>query len=352
MVTMMTPRDIREVAAKRPSLDPSALKVGLVYDLRDDYLALGFSEEETAEFDQAGTIDAIEGALREIGHSTTRIGNADRLMEALLSGQRWDLVFNVAEGLYGSGREALVPAVLDHFQVPYTFSGVVTSAVTLHKAMAKHVVRDAGIPTAPFTVVSSPGDEVDLPFPLFVKPLAEGTGKGVDPASIVENREELVAACNRLLERYRQPVLVETLLPGRELTVGVAGSGAAARVLGTLEVDLLAGAESGVYSYVNKERCEELVEYRFVSPQDDDLVARAEMWALAAWRVLECCDGGRVDVRCDAEGTPCFLEVNPLAGLHPFHSDLPILCSKVGMPYVELIRQIVDSAWSRALASS
>ncbi len=325
------------------------MRIGLTYDLRDEYLAAGFGEEETAEFDRADTIEALEAALRRLGHDPQRIGNARQLMARLGQGERWDLVFNIAEGLYGVGRESLVPVLLDHFQIPYTFSDPLVMALSLHKAMAKRVVRDAGLPTPDFAVVetAAAADAVTLPLPVFVKPVAEGTGKGVTPASVVRRREDLRPLCQALIERYRQPALVEALLPGREFTVGLVGTGPRAEVLGTLEVVLLAGAEAEVYSYLNKERCEELVEYRLVRPDRDPRVAEAEAIALAAWRLLDCRDGGRIDLRCDAEGRCHFLEANPLAGLHPAHSDLPILCTQLGIPYEELIGRILTSALDR-----
>ncbi|MDH3404351.1 MAG: D-alanine--D-alanine ligase [Acidobacteriota bacterium] len=325
------------------------LEIGLTYDLRIEYLARGMGEEETAEFDQPGTVDALEGSLRRLGFRTDRIGHADALCERLARGDRWDLVFNIAEGLFGMGRESLVPAILDHHRIPYTFSDPLTMAVTLHKGMAKRVVRSAGVPTPDFAVVESRSEiaSVALPFPLFAKPVAEGTGKGVTTASIVRNAGELEAQCERLLTRYRQPVLVETLLPGRELTVGIVGTSGQAAAIGTLEIVLREAAEEGVYSYVNKENCEELVDYVVVSSAADPVIAEAERVALAAWRVLGCRDGGRVDLRCDAAGAPSFLEVNPLAGLHPEHSDLPILATARGIPYDHLLAAIMRSALTR-----
>jgi D-alanine-D-alanine ligase len=154
-----------------------------------------------------------------------------------------------------------------------------------------------------------------------------------------------------LLDEFRQPVLLEEFLPGREFTVGLLGTGAEAEVLGTLEIVLLPAAEPEVYSYVNKERCEDLVEYRLVRPDRDDEVRLAEQYALAAWRALGGRDGGRIDLRSDRRGRPQFLEANPLAGLHPQHSDLPMLATAVGMPYVELVRRIVDSAATRIVDS-
>lgn len=330
------------------------MNIGLTYDLRSEYLAAGYSEEETAEFDRPSTIDAIDDALRALGHGTDRIGNAWRLVERLSGGDRWDLVFNIAEGLYGTAREAQIPAILDVYNIAYTFSDPLVLAVGLDKALSKLAVREGGVPTPEFAVVHNAVDleAVDLPLPLFAKPLAEGTGKGITAASKITRREDVWPVCEDLLRRFSQGVLLESFLPGRELTVGLLGTGEAARVLGTLEILLRDEAEPDVYSYVNKERCEELVEYRLVRPEDDPEVARAEALALRAWRVLGCRDGGRVDLRSNAAGEPNFLEVNPLAGLHPEHSDLPMICTAIGVPYIELIREIVDSAATRVTKGS
>ena len=326
-----------------------SLTIGLTYDLRSAYLAEGYSEEETAEFDQEATIEAIEGALAELGHQPERIGHGRQLAAALVAGRRWDLVFNIAEGMHGISREAQVPALLDLYRIPYTFSDPLVLSLTLHKGLTKRVVRDAGVATADFLVAEGPEDAAAVSFapPWFIKPVAEGTGKGITPASIVRDRAALVPACAQLLARYRQPVLIEPYLPGREFTTGIVGTGARAEVLGTIEVQLLDTAEPGVYSYANKEEWRTRVHYRLLRPEEDPAVAAAEATALAAWRALGCRDGGRVDLRCDAHGRPLFLEVNPLAGIHPDHSDLPIICGKRGIPYRELIRRIVDSARAR-----
>ncbi len=326
--------------------------IGITYDLRAEYLAAGYSEEQTAEFDREDTIDAIDAALSQLGHRTDRIGSLRRLVQRLAAGDCWDLVFNIAEGLHGAARESQVPALLDAFDIPYTFSDPLVMAVALHKDVAKTLVRQAGLPTADFAVVRIPAEaeQIDLPLPLFVKPAAEGTSKGISPASRITQRENLVLACEELLERFRQPVLVETYLPGREFTVGLLGTGRRATVLGTLEIVLRPQAESDVYSLVNKEQCEELVEYRLVRAEADAEVARAEAIALAVWRLLGCRDAGRVDLRSDCFGRPHFLEVNPLPGLHPHHSDLPILCTQLGMTYRELIDRIVTSASARTHA--
>ena len=322
------------------------MRIGMTYDLRDDYLAAGMSEEETAEFDKIGTIEAIEDAIRAMGHETVRIGNITSLVEHLAANERWDLVFNIAEGLYGFGREAQVPALLDAYRIPYVFSGPLVQAVTLHKGIAKHIVRDSGLPTPGFAVINSENDiaGVDLPYPLFAKPVAEGTGKGVSAASKIPDQETLRTTCSDLLTTFKQPVLVETFLPGREFTVGIVGNGAEARAIGVLEVVLLDNSEPDVYSYHNKAFFEDLVEYRVA---DDAEAQKAKEVALACYVALGCNDAGRVDLRSDAGGLPNFIEINSLAGLHPEISDLSIMAIKHGMNYQQLISKIITAAMSR-----
>ena len=322
------------------------MKIGITYDLRDDYLAAGYSLEETAEFDRADTIEAIEQALRSLGYQTDRIGNIKSLTKRLAVGNRWDLVFNIAEGFQGFGREAQVPALLDAYNIPYTGSDPLVLSLALHKGMTKHVLRNLGIPTADFALVEMEDDitGVELPFPLFAKPVAEGTGKGITAASKVTTRNDLSNVCRKLLTKYRQPVLIETFLPGREFTVGIVGTGRDAIAIGTMELHLKDRAAGDVYSYFNKENYEELVEYRLVN---DDTAQEAKEDALAAWRGLGCRDAGRVDLRADCMGRPNIMEVNPLAGLHPRHSDFPILCRLTGIAYEELIGMIIRSALRR-----
>ena len=324
------------------------MNVGLCYDLRSAYLAMGHGEEETAEFDRESTVDAIAAALQRLGHTVDRIGHARELMARLLAGHRWDLVFNIAEGLRGVGRESQVPCILDVYGIPYTFSDPLVLALSLHKGLTKRVLRDGGLPTPAFAVVEQLADldGCDLPFPLFAKPVAEGTGKGIDGGSVLHDPQGLRRRCAWLLERYRQPVLVERYLPGREFTVGILGTGEDSEVLGTLEVVLGDQAEPAAYGYQNKERCEDLVEYRPVGA-DDPVVLAAEAVALAAWRLLGCRDGGRIDLRADQDGIPQLLELNPLAGLHPEHSDLPMIATAVGLPYDLLIARILAAASER-----
>jgi D-alanine-D-alanine ligase len=322
------------------------LAIALCYDLKADYLAAGFAPADVMEFDEEDTLAALAGALFQAGHHPERVGRGVELARRLAAGERWDLVFNLSEGVRGRSREAQVPALCEMFDQPYTFSDPLTCAVTLDKALAKRLVRDHGLPTPAFAVVERPEDAaaVDLPLPLFVKPLAEGSSKGVTGQSRVETRAELIAACADLLAAFHQPVLVESFLPGREMTVGILGNGAEAGVLGVLEVAFRAGSDPA-YTAANKREYADRVDYRLLD--GEPIARRARQVALAAYHALGCRDVARIDLRCDAAGEPCFLEVNPLPGLHPTYSDLPILAARTGTPYAELIGQVVEAAARR-----
>ncbi|HEX9944000.1 MAG TPA: D-alanine--D-alanine ligase [Thermoanaerobaculia bacterium] len=322
------------------------LRIALCYDLKPDYLAAGFSPEDVMEFDEQETVDSLAGGLEALGHRVERVGRGVELARRLAAGERWDLVFNFAEGVRGRSREAQVPAVCELFEQPYTFSDPLTCALTLDKPLAKRLVRDGGVPTPPFAVIDNPeaAAGVELEPPLFVKPAAEGSSKGVTGRSRVGSREELREVCAELLRAFHQPVLVESYLPGREMTVGIVGNGDEARVVGVMEVCFKNGMD-GDYTAVNKQEFERRVAYRLLD--GEPLAAKARERALAAYRLLSCRDVARVDFRCDRAGEPCFLEINPLPGLHPTYSDLPILSTLAGISYPDLLGRIVEASGRR-----
>src|SRR5574344_978707 len=317
--------------------------IGLTDDLRKDYLKMGYSEEETAEFDKESTVEGIENALQALGHKTERIGHVKNLVKSLSEGKKWDLVFNIAEGLFGLAREAQIPALLDAYQIPYVFSDAYTLAIALDKGLTKTIVKSYGIPTADFFVVKTENDieKVNLPFPLFAKPVAEGTGKGINANSKSVDKEQLRKVCTNLLTEFNQPVLVETFLSGDEFTVGITGTGKDAKVVGVMEIILGKKAEAEIYSYSNKDNYEDRVSYRLASLEN---AKKSEKVALDSWKALKCQDGGRVDVRMDKNGIVSFIEVNPLAGLNYITSDLPIMCKLKGKSYTSLIEDIMNSA--------
>jgi len=252
-------------------------RIGLTFDLKEEYLNEGYTAEEAAEFDRGETIDAIEMALKELGYHPERIGHIRQLVGKLAAGERWDMVFNISEGMYGTGREAAVPVLLDAYRIPYTFSDPLVLALTLHKGMTKRVIRDAGLNTPPFITVQYPGEAVpeNLTFPLFVKPVAEGTGKGISQRSRVENAGELQKICTELLPRYPEGLLVEEFLPGREFTVGITGTGTRSRCVGVMEIHYTNVASGSIYSLETKAHYEHLVSY---STPEEEIVLPAANW--------------------------------------------------------------------------
>lgn len=323
-----------------------SLRVGFTFDLRDDYIAKGFSKVAAAEFDTIETIDGIETALVDNGFSVEKIGNVEKLVQRLAQSgpKQWDIVFNICEGVAGIGRESQVPCLLEAYGIPYVFSSSEVMTAAMDKAMAKRVVREVGIPTAEFRVVREIDDaySVDLSFPLFLKPVAEGTSKGVSESSRVMDRASLVCKAEELLKQFNQPVLVETFLPGREFTVGIVGTGSAARVVGVVEIVMKQGADAWAYTLRNKE--ESMEEFL---PAGDRAGADAAHTALKAWRALGCRDGGRIDIRLDEGQVPNFLEANAIPGLKPDYSELPILAAMNGMDFRTLIGCIMSSALER-----
>ena len=326
------------------------MKIGLTYDLKDDYKNAGLDPETIAEFDSIDTVEGIETVLQDIGFETVRIGHIKNLVGKLAAGERWDLVFNITEGLYGIAREAQVPALLEAYQIPCTFSDAAAMSLMLDKGMTKLALREHGIATAPFKVVKSPADlkNIDMPYPLFAKPLAEGTGKGITAKSRIENAAQLKATCDYLLQRFDQPVLVEAFLPGREFTVGMLGTNQTARVIGIMEIIVAETNGAGDYGYANKTDWFDHISYPMLDQNKEPTLFKAiHDISIASWNALNCRDGGRLDIRCDANDVPYILEINPLAGLRPGFSDLVNLADMAGMNHPALIRNIITETLRR-----
>jgi len=319
------------------------MKVGLTYDLRSWYIDRGYSMDETAEFDKQETVDALENSLKLMGYETESVGNAFQLIDALSSGRRWDIVFNIAEGLYGDGRESVVPAILDQYKIPYVFSGPVIMGISLNKHLAKLVVAAAGVPVSPGCLITELNDieRCNLIYPLFVKPVSEGTGKGITEKSLVNTPAELTDMVKWILTEFGQPALVEEYLPGREFTVGLVGYGEDAMAIGGMEVMTINNLP---YSVEVKENYQNYCTYK---PLDNDIIDECKSVALRAWKALDAVDAGRVDLKADRNGNICFIEANPLAGLNPIHSDLPILSRMYGIEYQTLLEMIMKAAIKR-----
>ena len=207
-----------------------------------------------AEWDTFETIDAVRSSLAEF-HDVTLI-EADNDLYGKLLDQRPEIVFNIAEGLYGVSREAQIPAILEMRQIPYTGSDPLTLAVCLDKSRAKEILSYYNIPNPKFYVIdhSAEIEGMSARFPAIVKPLHEGSSKGIFNSSLVSNRFELTRQISHILDNYGEPALVEEYLPGREFTVAVLGNGAQTRVLPIVEIkfDSLPSGVNPIYSYEAK----------------------------------------------------------------------------------------------------
>jgi D-alanine-D-alanine ligase len=326
------------------SASPRALR----YDLQQPDLY--------AEWDEPATIDAVERALRPLGE-VIRLEAVDDFPVRLRKA-RPDFVFNIAEGLFGSTREGHVPSICEFMGVPYSASDPLTMSLALHKGRAKEILQVRGVPTAPFAFARSVAEAraCPLPFPVFVKPAFEGSGKGVSVRSLCHSRKALVKQAEYLLGTYSEPVLIENYLPGSEFTVAILGNGAEARclpIVGMRFQELPEGAPP-IYGY----------EAKWIWDNPDDpleifecparinarLAARVRHVALAAYQALECRDWCRVDIRCDADGAPQVVELNPLPGILPDPRDnscFPKAARAAGLSYEDLIRTVADIAWRR-----
>jgi D-alanine-D-alanine ligase len=329
------------------------LRVGLTYNLKRIVPKDAGDDDSEAEFDSAGTIDAIAAAIASHGHQVVRLEATPEIVRRLPDA-RVDLVFNVAEGIGGRAREAAVPAMLEMLGVPYTGSDAATMAIALDKALAKAVVAAAGVPV-PRGLSMKTGDEPlpsDLRFPLIVKPSAEGSSKGVMPRSVVEDEDGLRREVKDQVARYRQEVIVEEFLPGREFTVALLGDASSPRVLPPMEIVFVEpDARHPVYAFGDKLEWNTKIRYDRPARIDDALRAEIERVAIGAFRALGCRDVARIDLRMDAHGQVRFIEVNPLPGISPGWSDLCLIAESIGMSYEALIGSILAPALERLRAS-
>jgi D-alanine-D-alanine ligase len=309
-----------------------------------------------AEWDEPATIDAVEAALSPVGQ-VYRL-EADESFPARLALLRPDFVFNIAEGLYGPNREGHVPAICEFLGVPYLASDPLTLGLALDKRRAKEILSYHGVPTAPFALAHSPATarKVDLPFPLFVKPAFEGSGKGVTARSVCRNRSQLVRQVSKLLATYAEPVLIETYLSGPEFTVAVLGNGPEARCLPIVGMDFetLPKGAPPIYGYEAKwlwdAPSHPLQIFECPARIPEELAEQVRAAALGAYHALECRDWCRIDIRCDAAGRPMVVELNPLPGILPDPRDnscFPKAARAAGMSYDDLIRAVADIAWRR-----
>jgi D-alanine-D-alanine ligase len=357
-------------------------RVALIYNLKYHVpVGVDAPPDALAEYDSIETVQALEDALLAGGHQVIPL-EADQTLLDTVRQAAPDICFNIAEGLRGDARESQVPALLEMLGIPYTGSKVLAHALSLDKAAAKRIWRDVGLPTAPFQVFHQADDSLDrqLAFPLFVKPVREGTGMGINGHSVVYGETQLRQQVRWVIQAYRQPALVEGYLPGRELTVGLIGNalspgkerwngpsialrwgpgqGSGHRLYDesgfhlfpVLEIDANVGAGQGLYNAASKSFTPgEEGAPLYLCPADIPATLEAEVkqLAVAAFEAIGALDLSRVDFRLGSDGQPYLLEINTLPGLNPTVSDLCIMARAEGMHYTDLINEILYLAADR-----
>lgn len=366
---LLEQQEQEQESEKPPSIQPRPARpwrVAVLANIKgDSSLPHNGPPDAGAEFDGIDTIQAIRSAIESDGHVTSFLP-ADATLPERLNEFYPDICFNIAEGLGGDAREAQVPALLEMMHVPYTASRVLANAVALDKTMTKRVWRDLGLPTASFQEFVS-GDEpvsAHLRYPLFVKPAREGTGMGMDGGSIVRDESQLRARVRWVIEKYRQPVLVEDYLPGREFTIGVLGRPDAARYsrlpqlyqhdgfhrFPVLEVENSRSITPGVYGNLAKTLHQGdagIPDFVCPAPVEPVLAARLQDLAIRGHLAINAVDVSRVDFRLDSDGEPRLLEINSLPGLSPGFSDLCVISDAEGLRYQDLILEILYLGASR-----
>lgn len=331
-------------APRRAARKSGQLRVGLTYNLRRLTVAEGDAE---AEFDTPTTIEALSAAISQQGHDVIPL-EANAELPVALRGARVDLVFNIAEGLAGMSREAHVPALCEMSGIEFTGSETACMAVTLNKATAKRLVAQDGVLTPAFSVLYTGKEKLPkgFGFPAIVKPIAEGSSKGILEKQVVEDEAALRRVAHALIRRYKQPVLAEAFLPGREFTVALLGE-RKPRVLPIMEIVFTDKDEPfPIYSF--KSKFESVgVENKVPCDVDPLLLRQLEHTARASFQALGCRDIARIDLRLDGGGRVHFIECNPLPGIAPNFSDLCVMAKAEGTSYEKLVAEIMAPALRR-----
>ncbi|MCX7877627.1 MAG: ATP-grasp domain-containing protein [Ignavibacteria bacterium] len=352
------------------------LKVGLTYNIKktsevavadslrekkyiDENLISNYSSRLSdvyAEWDDEETVSAVENAISLAGHHVIRI-EADEDAFGMLREHRPDIVFNMAEGSGGASRESYIPAILEMLNIPYTASDPITIGNCHDKSRCKEILSYYGIPTPSFFISDSSVNGCNkLKFPVFVKPLHEGSSKGIYNSSLVHSREELNAEITRIRENYSQPSIIEEYLDGREFTVALLGNGDNVKVLPIIEINLdsLPQDFPKIYSYEVKwffdTRENKLDIFRCPADISENLRSQIEEICIKSYKALRIRDWARMDVRCDRRGKPYIIEINPLPGILPDPDDnscFPKAAREAGMDYNTLIQTVLNLAIQR-----
>ena len=327
------------------------MRIGLSYDLRETLTTQQAScDDAFEEYDSSETVQLIGTALEAEGHTVVMLGGGREFLSKILH-EKVHLVFNIAEGrgTYRS-REAQVPSILEMLDIPYSGSDPQCLAICLDKPLTKRLVSSEGVSTPNWRVINNKQElrqigSWDLPFPAIVKPAYEGSSKGIRLNSVVENVKQAVETIEILLERYQQPAMLEQIILGDEVTVGITGN-SPPKILGIMRILPKQRDAHFIYTIDVKRNYLDSVEYECPAGLEQTVLQRIQIASLRAFDALGCRDFARLDFRIDAAGVPYFLEINPLPGLGT-HSDLVLMAKKMGWNHRQLIGAVLNAALER-----
>jgi len=320
-----------------------AILVGIAVNIKTDH-----GSDTQAEFDEPETIVAISNALKTGGFETVVLEATDEFTRKLEL-EKPDIVFNIAEGRSGRNREAQIPAILEYYNVPYTGSDVATLAIALDKSLTKQIVQNCGIEMPSSFLIKKGCLEFpdNLPFPILVKPNAEGSSKGISDASVAKNLTELHKLVNKMMNNYGEDLIAEQYIDGREFTVGIIGNGSYIHVFEPMEIIFQKFNSYKIYGYEVKKNFRDYISYQCPPNIPAELKALMMRDAETVYSALGCLDFARIDFRLSNDGKVYFLEVNPLPGLAPGYSDFPMLAAFNGIEYNNLVCKVLYCALKR-----
>ncbi len=318
-------------------------------------------DDTFAEWDSEETIHAVKYALETNGHDVTLI-EANKDAYEKLKVINPEFVFNVAEGLEGPSRESQIPSMLEMLDIPFTGSDSITIGVCHDKSRCKEILSYYKIPNTKFFITDNEdyvkkniSNEKNI-FPKFVKPLHEGSSKGIYNSSVVNSPEELKNEIKRIKECYNQQSLVEEFLQGKEFTVAMLGNGKDVKVLPIVEINLemVPDGFNKIYSYEVKwffdTRENKLDIFMCPAEIESKLYNQIESICKDAYNALRIRDWARIDVRLDKNNVPNIIEINPLPGILPDPADnscYPKAAREFGMDYNAMINKVLDTAIER-----
>lgn len=327
------------------------MRIGLSYDLKETIAPQQAScDDAFEEYDSSETVELIAAALEAEGHTVTMLGGGREFLGKILR-DKVDFVFNIAEGRgTHRSREAQVPSILEMLDIPYSGSDPQCLAICLDKPLTKKLVASEGVSTPNWRVINDRQelrqiDSCDFPFPAIIKPAYEGSSKGISLTSVVEDAKQAIEVIENLLEKYQQPAMMEEVILGDEVTVGIVGN-SPPRVLDMMHI--IPKRKDGYFLYTLevKRNYLELVDYECPAGLEEKVLHRLQTSSLKAFNALGCRDFARLDFRISTAGVPYFLEINPLPGLGT-HSDLVIMAKMMGWSHRQLISNVLNAAIER-----